>query len=80
MAPQGKNTQLADRPLNVPSPLRLDPANKNYAVILAAHQDALDRNADGYIDPITSLFVITSTVHKARGYCCDNNCRHCPYA
>jgi hypothetical protein len=34
---------------------------------------------DGYIDPVNSLFVITAATHAARGYCCDNNCRHCPY-
>ena len=23
--------------------------------------------------------VFTATYHKKRGYCCRNNCRHCPY-
>lgn len=24
--------------------------------------------------------VLTEEYHKARGYCCGNGCRHCPYA
>jgi hypothetical protein len=27
---------------------------------------------EGYI-------VFTETYHLKRGYCCQNNCRHCPY-
>jgi hypothetical protein len=23
--------------------------------------------------------VMTEEYHKKRGYCCGNNCRHCPY-
>jgi hypothetical protein len=23
--------------------------------------------------------VFTEEYHKTRGYCCGNNCRHCPY-
>lgn len=29
-------------------------------------------NADG-------LIVFTETFHLKRGYCCNNNCFHCPY-
>jgi len=25
------------------------------------------------------LMVLTEHFLKERGYCCDNNCRHCPY-
>jgi Family of unknown function (DUF5522) len=25
------------------------------------------------------LFVFTEAYHKARGYCCESGCRHCPY-
>lgn len=25
------------------------------------------------------LMVLTEHFLKKRGYCCDNNCRHCPY-
>ena len=24
-------------------------------------------------------FIFTEKYHKDRGYCCENNCRHCPY-
>jgi hypothetical protein len=24
-------------------------------------------------------WVFTETYHKLRGYCCKNNCKHCPY-
>jgi len=40
-------TVPSDRPLNVPSTLRLDPANKNYGKIIAAHDEALAKNLDG---------------------------------
>ena len=72
-------TVLADRPLNVPSTSRLDPANKNFEKIIAAHDEALANNLDGYIDPVNSLFVMTAASLKTRGFCCDNNFRHCPY-
>ena len=26
-----------------------------------------------------NLMVLTAHFLKKRGYCCDNNCRHCPY-
>lgn len=25
------------------------------------------------------LIVLTEKYHKQRGYCCGNECRHCPY-
>jgi len=25
------------------------------------------------------LFVLTEKYHLARGYCCGNGCKHCPY-
>ena len=43
MPEKQKLTVLADRPLDVPSTLRLDPANKNYAKILAAHDEAMSK-------------------------------------
>ena len=33
---------------------------------------------DWYIDD-NGMFVMTETFHKKRGFCCGNNCRHCPY-
>lgn len=32
-----------------------------------------------YIDPKTGYSVMTELLHKRRGYCCGNACRHCPY-
>ncbi|MCX8472538.1 MAG: DUF5522 domain-containing protein [Sediminibacterium sp.] len=26
-----------------------------------------------------SLMVFTAWFHLKKGYCCENNCRHCPY-
>ena len=34
---------------------------------------------DYYIDPETGRFVWTESALLARGYCCNNSCRHCPY-
>jgi len=33
---------------------------------------------DFYIDP-SGLYVFTEKYHLKRGYCCQNQCRHCPY-
>jgi hypothetical protein len=35
------------------------------------------RPGDFYFD--SGLMVFTAAYHVRRGYCCDNNCRHCPY-
>lgn len=34
---------------------------------------------DWYIDD-DGMFVMTESFHKKRGFCCGNNCRHCPYS
>lgn len=26
-----------------------------------------------------AVIVFTETYHLRRGYCCESNCRHCPY-
>jgi len=33
---------------------------------------------DYYIDA-DGMMVFTATYHLRRGYCCDHDCRHCPY-
>lgn len=33
---------------------------------------------DFYIDE-NGFFVFTREFHLRRGFCCKNNCRHCPY-
>jgi hypothetical protein len=79
MTNENRITKLANRSLNEPNESRLSPDSPGYEIIISAHADALARGLDGYIDPISSLFVITAATLKARGYCCLNNCRHCPY-
>jgi hypothetical protein len=37
----------------------------------------LIENEDFYIE--NNLFVLTEQFLKARGFCCQNGCRHCPY-
>lgn len=49
------------------------------ATIAAAHDAANVAGADGYIDPFTGLFVMTSGYLLRRGECCNSPCRHCPY-
>ena len=34
-------------------------------------------NEDYYLDH--GLMVLTARYHLRRGYCCDQDCRHCPY-
>ncbi|NQV96584.1 MAG: hypothetical protein HQ486_02200 [Acidimicrobiaceae bacterium] len=66
-------------PQSNPHPSRLSPNDSFYDQIIAAHEAAIVAGNDGYFDPQTSLFVITAPAHKTRGFCCENNCRHCPY-
>ncbi|KAI1318138.1 hypothetical protein EDD11_007190 [Mortierella claussenii] len=44
-----------------------------------AHRLACEGNRKKYIDPKTGYSVMTELLHKRRGYCCGNACRHCPY-
>lgn len=44
-----------------------------------AHQHAVDKGLDFYTDPSTGLMVMTALYLTNRGYCCKNECRHCPY-
>lgn len=47
--------------------------------VTAAHEAALRRGEDHYVDPRTGYQVFTSAFLAARGNCCDSGCRHCPY-
>lgn len=58
---------------------RLDPERADYAVIVAAHRRAVEAGEPGYLDPTTGLFVLTAATLWARGTCCEQGCRHCPY-
>ena len=75
----GRALPLADRPFSQPSSSRLAVDHPLRAQILAAHDAALGQDAAGYRDPATGLFVLTAAWLAARGTCCDNGCRHCPY-
>jgi hypothetical protein len=44
-----------------------------------AHAEAEANGQPGYADPATGLFVFTRAHLLARGRCCANGCRHCPY-
>ncbi|HEY1739321.1 MAG TPA: DUF5522 domain-containing protein [Acidimicrobiia bacterium] len=67
------------RPLTEPHKDRLPYDTPHRDEILAAHRAALEAGEPGYLDPITGLFVLTAAAHVARGSCCDQGCRHCPY-
>ncbi len=45
----------------------------------AAWRAAQARGEHGYVDPESGLFAMTGRGLKARGSCCGNACRHCPY-
>jgi|TARA_B110000438_G_C15755194_1_gene624763 hypothetical protein len=47
--------------------------------VIKAHEQAISEGYQGYIDPITGYFVMTSTYLKERGFCCGIGCRHCPW-
>lgn len=44
-----------------------------------AHAAAVEAGYDFYTDPDTGLMVMTELYLRDRGYCCKNECRHCPY-
>ena len=49
------------------------------AAVTEVHRRAVDAGEAGYLDPGTGLFVMTSSYLAARGTCCGQGCRHCPY-
>lgn len=70
---------LADRALDRPHESRLPITHPARDAIIAAHNDALTREADGYLDPVTGFWVFTSAHLARRETCCESSCRHCPY-
>jgi hypothetical protein len=70
---------LADRPLSEPHAERLSSLHPDYDQILKVHAEALLKGNVSYIDPPTGYSVMTAGFLAARGNCCDNGCRHCPY-
>ncbi|MSW66941.1 MAG: hypothetical protein F2820_06725 [Actinobacteria bacterium] len=69
----------SSRPVTQPHHDRLPPDHPHYDEIILCHGAAVERGEAGYLDPTTGLFVMTASAHLARGKCCANNCRHCPY-
>ncbi len=47
--------------------------------VKAAHDLAMGRGDATYEDPETGFTVMTEPTLAARGVCCGNKCRHCPY-
>ena len=43
------------------------------------HREAMRHGSSTYIDPETGFQVFTELTHLKRGFCCGNECRHCPY-
>jgi hypothetical protein len=60
-----------------PDRLPSDPSVRT--AILAAHDAAVAAGSDGYLDPVTGLFVFTAVYLASNGVCCERGCRHCPY-
>lgn len=70
---------LADRDLHEPHPTRLALDHPARTAILAAHAAALASGVDGYVDPVSGLYVFTAGYLARRRRCCSTGCRHCPY-
>lgn len=47
--------------------------------VMQAHDAAMAGGDAGYLDPNSGLYVMTAAHLLARGYCCNNGCRHCPF-
>jgi hypothetical protein len=62
-----------------PARIRLDPARPDYDEIMAAHDEAERRSDATYVDPASGYVVMTRAFLLARGACCEQGCRHCPY-
>jgi hypothetical protein len=78
-APEPLAEPLADRALDQPHSNRLSPDHPLRDTILAAHRAAMEAGRSSYTDPATGYLVMTSAYLAARGTCCDQGCRHCPY-
>ena len=66
-------------PSDEPDPTRLPIDHPHRKLILARHAAAVSTGEAGYLDPGSGLFVLTSAYLEARGKCCDQRCRHCPF-
>jgi hypothetical protein len=48
--------------------------------IRRAHDKAVRRGDQTYVDPVTGYLVFTAAALLERSECCRSGCRHCPYA
>jgi hypothetical protein len=72
--------KLSRAPLTAPLvTCRFESVGEVVMADLSPHDEAIARGEPGYLDPDTGLFVMTSAHHQKRGYCCNSNCRHCPF-
>lgn len=55
------------------------PTSSEGPVIGEAHRRAVEDGQPGYVDPVSGLFVMTAAYLAARGSCCEQSCRHCPF-
>ena len=60
-------------------PAKFDQTNPMYEKIMAAHDSAVSAGLTEYKDPKTGFSVMTEPFLIAKGFCCKNDCRHCPY-
>jgi len=58
---------------------KFDQTDPMYEKIMTAHDAAVSAGLTEYKDPKTGFSVMTEPFLKAKGFCCKNNCRHCPY-
>lgn len=49
------------------------------AAAQARHDRAEAAGLSTYLDPATGYVVFTESYLRARGTCCRNQCRHCPW-
>ena len=77
--PDDPSEPLADRDVDEPHPTRLAIDDPMREAILGAHRAAREADDTGYSDPATGYLVMTSAYLAARGTCCHQGCRHCPY-
>ena len=60
-------------------PTKFDKTHPMYEKIMATHDAAVSAGLTEYKDPKTGFSVMTESFLKAKGFCCKNDCRHCPY-
>jgi hypothetical protein len=81
----GKNC-LCDKCLHLATKCKVEEIAKNFTADQALHKNWIKdlpksknviEGIDYYVE--RELYVFTKWHHLKRGYCCNNNCRHCGY-